>query len=161
MKIWSALPLAVLLGLAGCQSQSPPVTHVVICWLKKPGDEADRQRLIDEAEKLRSIPGMVTLTAGRPIKSARPVVDWSYDVAFVMTFKDEAALHSYEKNPVHLRAVNDVLRPLTAKLTIYDIRRGQAGASPTKQAGASTAPAQENSSQDSSQTTGSSAATKP
>jgi hypothetical protein len=132
----------LIFTITACQSHPPQVTHVVICWLKTPGSETDRQRLIDESEKLKPIPGLVTLTAGRPIKSARPVVDSTYDVAFVMTFKDEAALHSYEKNPIHLRAVNDVLRPLTAKLTIYDIRNGKAGVLTQKRVGAATAPAQ-------------------
>ena len=136
-----ALALAFTLACCSCQSQPPQVTHVVICWLKTPGSETDRQRLIDESEKLKQIPGLVTLTAGRPIPSSRAVVDSTYDVAFVMTFKDEAALFSYEKNPIHLRAVNDVLRPLTAKLTIYDIRNAKAGEPVQKWAGASTAPA--------------------
>ena len=146
MRIASiALTIGLFLTLSSCQSQPPQVTHVVVCWLKTPGKEADRQRLIDESEKLKQIPGLVTLTAGRPITSPRPVVDSSYDVAFVMTFKDEAALRAYEKNPVHQRAVNDVLRPLTAKLVIYDIRRGQAGEKQQNRAGANAAaPAQEN-----------------
>jgi hypothetical protein len=132
------LLLASLTALVSCQSQPPQVTHVVICWLKSPGKEADRQRLIDESEKLKQIPGLVSLTSGRPISSQRAIVDSTYDVAFVITFKDEAALRSYERNPIHLRAVNDVLRPLAARLLIYDIRRGQAGAPVMNWAGAAT-----------------------
>ena len=141
MRIMSiGLALGSLLALTSCQSQPPQVTHVVICWLKSPGKEADRQRLIDESEKLKQIPGLVSLTAGRPIATSRPVVDSTYDVAFVITFQDLAALRAYEKNPIHLRAVNDVLRPLTAKLVIYDIRRGRAGEQQMNWAGASTQP---------------------
>jgi hypothetical protein len=141
MRIALVCAVIVTSALSACTSQPPQVTHVVICWLKKPGNEADRQRLIDESEKLKQIPGLLSLTAGRPISSPRPVVDASYDVAFVMTFKDEAALRAYEKNPIHVRAVNDVLRPLAGKLVIYDIRRAEAGAGAKKGAGATKTPA--------------------
>jgi hypothetical protein len=130
MRITAAVltAVALMLSLVGCQSQPPQVTHVVICWLKNPGREADRQRLIDEADKLKEIPGVVSLVSGRPIVSPRQIVDSTWDVAFVFTFKDEDALNAYLRNPMHLRAVNDILRPLAAKMIIYDIRRGEAGA---------------------------------
>lgn len=134
------LILACLACLVSCQSQSPQVTHVVICWLKTPGDAAARGRLIAESEKLKKIPGLISLTAGRPIPSNRPIVDSSYDVAFIMTFKDEKALRDYEKNPIHTKAVSEVLRPLTAKQLIYDIRRTTSN-SAKERAGATTTPA--------------------
>jgi hypothetical protein len=129
MRIASLIVAASLMFfIVGCQSQPPQVTHVVFCWLKTPGKEADRQRLIDEADKLKQIPGVVALVSGRPIVSNRQIVDSTWDVAFVFTFKDEDALNAYLRNPMHLRAVNDVLRPLAARMIIYDIRRGEAGA---------------------------------
>ena len=118
--------LTLLCVLAGsCQMISPPapVTHVVICWLKSPGNETDRQKIIDETEKLRKIPGVVSVTAGRAIPSTRPVVDSSFDVGIVITFRDEAALHAYETNPIHLKARDEVLRPLAGKLVVYDIKK--------------------------------------
>ena len=108
---------------AGQVSHSPPVTHVVICWLKSPGDESARQRVIDETQTFRQIPGVIRVTAGRPIPSTRPVVDSSYDVGIVITFQDEAALQAYETNPIHVKARDEVLRPLTGKLVIYDIKK--------------------------------------
>jgi len=104
-----------------CQSHpSATVSHVVICWLKSPGDEAARQRIIDASQDLRKIPGVVSVTAGHPIPSTRPVVDSSYDVGIIITFRDEAALRAYETNSIHVKARNEILRPLTAKLVIYD-----------------------------------------
>ena len=114
----------LLLCIVGCASK-PTVTHVVICWLKTPGDETARQTLIDWSYKLKEIPGVVSITAGRPIPSTRPVVDSTYDVAFVMQFRDEQALQAYEVHPNHKKAVSEVLRPLTAKVLVYDIKRGE------------------------------------
>ena len=115
---------ALLLAcLAGCASRGQ-VSHVVIYWLKNPGDETARQRIIDESAKFKEIPGVVRVTAGRAIPSTRPVVDSTWDVGFVITFKDEAALRAYDVHPIHKQAVS-VSRPLTAKLLIYDIKRGE------------------------------------
>src|SRR5687767_14356790 len=99
---------SLLLCIVGCASK-PTVTHVVFCWLKTPGDETARQTLIDWSYKLKEIPGVVSITAGRPIPSTRPVVDSSYDVACVMQFRDEQALQAYEVHPKHKKAVSEVL----------------------------------------------------
>lgn len=105
-------------------AKSATVNHVVLCWLKQPGNEADRQKIINTSDEFRKIPGVVSVTAGRPIPSTRPVVDSTFDVGIVIAFTDEAALHGYDTNPIHKKAVSDVLKPLTAKLLIYDIKRG-------------------------------------
>ena len=116
-----------MLWTLGCQSPPPPqVTHVVICWLKHPGDAVDRQKLIDTSYKLRQIPGVMNVTAGRSIASTRPTVDSTYDVAVIFTFANEKALRAYEQNPLHKKAVSEVLIPLTAKVVIYDVKRGDA-----------------------------------
>jgi hypothetical protein len=120
----SLLFLTCLLAFS-CRATQPPgtVSHVVIVWLKSPGDETSRQRIIEETERLRAIPGVVSVTSGRPVPSTRPVVDSTFDVGIVITFKDEAALRAYESNPIHLNARNEVLRPLASKFLIYDIKK--------------------------------------
>ena len=116
-----------LLSLASCRSTAigPPrgsVTHVVVCWLKQPGDEAARQRIVDASYGFRAIPGVLHVAAGRALPSDRPVVDDGFDVAVVMTFEDEAALRAYDAHPLHQRAVADTLRPLVDRLIIYDLQ---------------------------------------
>jgi hypothetical protein len=122
--------LIALLIVGGCQAHQAPakdakpqaaVTHVVLCWLKMPGDEAGRRRIIETTQTLKSIPGVVSVTAGRAMPSTRPVVDSSFDVGIVITFTDESALRAYDQHPTHKRAVETVLRPLVAKLLVYDI----------------------------------------
>ena len=114
----------VLFAATGCSMNRPKaqISHVVVAWLKNPGDEAARQRIIDETEKFRQIPGVVDITIGRPVPSTRPVVDSTWDIAAVITFKDEAYLRAYDEHPIHKKAVSEVSRPLTAKVLIYDIR---------------------------------------
>jgi hypothetical protein len=48
-------------------------------------------------------------------------VDDSFDVGLVMRFANQADLSAYEKHPMHVKAVNEVLKPLAAKLLVYDV----------------------------------------
>jgi hypothetical protein len=113
--------------IVGCAAHHPSsghfdtVNHVVVCWLKHPGDASARQELIDQSKAFEGhIPGLIHVSAGEMLPSTRPTVDSSYDVAIAMVFRDEASLRSYEKNPVHQRAVRETLQPRVSKLVIYD-----------------------------------------
>ena len=108
----------------GCQPQAR-VTHVVVCWLKTPGDASARQQLIVDSKSFTRIPGIVAVSAGAVLPTTRPSVDSSFDVAIVMKFRDEAALASYGQHPVHLAAVERTLKPLVAKYVIYDYVEGR------------------------------------
>lgn len=70
--------------------------------------------------QLRSLPGVVSVELGPCLPNKRPVVDNTYDVAFIMTFRNEADLHAYEVNPDHVKLVQEVLKPLTRKIVVYD-----------------------------------------
>lgn len=117
--------IALFLATAGCQGMSGrregQVNHLVICWLKQPGDEKSRQELIDASKSFeKTIPGVVRVTAGYPLPSTRPVVDSSYDVGIVMIFRDEAALRVFEHHPAHMEAVDKTLKPLVQRFVVYD-----------------------------------------
>lgn len=96
------------------------VAHVVVVWLKRHGNAEDQSKLIAAAKSLKSIDGVLSVDVGTMLPSKRPIVDSTYDVAVVFRFSDEKSLRAYEKNPVHLRAVKEVLKPLSSKLLIYD-----------------------------------------
>jgi hypothetical protein len=120
--------LTLLVSMSACTSARkdarPPsgtVAHVVVCWLKQPGDEAARQAMIDRSREFATLPGVVRVTAGRAIPSDRPTVDSSYDVAVLITFRDRAALQAYDVHPIHRKAVAEVLKPLAAKVVLYDL----------------------------------------
>lgn len=110
---------------AGCAAQPPShapgqVQHVVIVWLKETGNAEHRRRLIEASRELATIPGVVRIAAGEPLPKSRPMEDDSYDVAVVFTFESRAALASYQVHPEHKRATEEVLRPLTRRIVVYD-----------------------------------------
>ncbi len=61
------------------------------------------------------------LSVGQPLPSERPVVDDSFDVGLVMRFANAQDLSTYEKHPVHVQAVKEILQPIAKKLLVYDV----------------------------------------
>ena len=104
--------------LIGCQQSR--VTHVVVAWLKEPGNQQQQQQLIDLSKTFKAIPGVVDVTAGRTLPSTRPVVDTSYDVAIVIRLTDREALQTYTKHPIHVEAAEKTFNPLVERFVIYD-----------------------------------------
>ena len=119
------LPLLGLCMLPACSisiqvGKSPQLKHVVVAWLKDHGNATQRRQLLDTGEKLKSIPGLRSLSMGECLPSPRPIVDSTYDVAFIMTFRNAAAMQKYLMHPLHEQAVREVLKPLTKKILVYD-----------------------------------------
>lgn len=115
--------LCVALG-ACTQARPTPAAleHVVIVWLKEPGNAAHRNTIIAASEILRSIPGVLDLKSGRVVASERAIVDSTFDVALLISFPDQAALDAYLVHPLHVRLVNETLKPLVAKIRVYDFQ---------------------------------------
>lgn len=128
-RTFHTLAASLMLGLVSCSTTiAPPapagtVDHLVLVWLKRPGNEQDRNALREAGDRLRSIPGIVFLDHGTPLASGRPVVDDSFDVGFVMRFKSQEALATYEPHPDHMKEVENVIKPLSRKVVVYDIIR--------------------------------------
>ena len=119
--------LLALLWLLACRplhvsadGDNQPLRHVVIAWLKEPGDSAAQNRIIAASQTLRTIPGVLSLQAGTAIASERPIVDSSFDVALVISFTDQAALDSYLTHPLHVQLVETTLKPLVERVLVYD-----------------------------------------
>ncbi|MEN3943687.1 Dabb family protein [Prosthecobacter sp. SYSU 5D2] len=127
ISIFSFTALAFLASCTSCPlghktTAKGKVEHVVLIWLKNPGDAKDRAAVIAAGKKFqREIPQVEHLSVGTPLASERPVVDDSFDVGLVMRFANAADLAIYEKHPVHVQAVNDVLKPAAKKLLVYDV----------------------------------------
>ncbi len=97
------------------------VHHVVVCWLKEPGNEEARQKIIELSRTFRDIPGVREVKAGQVLPSERALVDGSFDIAVIMTFDSRQALDEYIVHPRHAEAVQNVFRPLAGKIVVYDI----------------------------------------
>ncbi len=107
----------------GCKTTAKgKVEHVVLVWLKRPGNAADRATVIGAAKMFQAeISQIQHLSVGPAVASERPVVDDSFDVGLVMRFNSKADMDAYEKHPVHVNAVKQTLLPLAKKLLVYDI----------------------------------------
>jgi hypothetical protein len=121
--------LGGMLSLASCAKvlyaplyQTGTISHVVVITLKNHGSQADRMKLIDAARDLRKISGVFDVEVGTVLPSDRPVVQSDYDVAMVVTFRDESYMKKYLNDPIHLRLVKEVLDPLAdpTKTKVYD-----------------------------------------
>jgi hypothetical protein len=125
MKHLSALLAAAL--LASCATIAPPakpgtVDHVVLVWLKRPGNAQDKQALVELGGELRAIPGIRFLDSGTALPSERPTVDDSFDIGYVMRFDSPAALEAYAVHPLHVKAKEELVR-LSNRILVYDVTR--------------------------------------
>lgn len=96
------------------------INHVIIAWLKEPGNAMARRRFIEVTKSFSRLPGVVTNQAGKVLISDRAIVDSSFDVAAVITFESKQALSNYLQHPVHKKALEQVLQPLVKKIVVYD-----------------------------------------
>ena len=107
-------------GLAG--GPDSRIVHVVLVWLKDPGNAEHRTRIIEATRSFSVIPGVEEIRVGGPVPSERATVDDSFDVGLYMVFSSKAALDAYAVHPLHQEAQQSVLRPLVAKVLVYDFR---------------------------------------
>ena len=112
--------------LAGCMTveKAGPseIHHVVLCWLKEPGNAAHRRKIIETSRTFEHIPGVRSLSVGEVIHSDRPIVDDSFDVAISITFATKADMQEYLHHPIHTEAVDGILKPLIQKIVVYDFK---------------------------------------
>ena len=118
--------MGLVLALSACAGPRPVsetvprVHHVVLCWLKDPDSEADRHTLIEASRSLRNIPGVRELHVGPSLPSERAIVDDSFDVGLYFRFDSVEAMQRYLHHPDHVRAVRQVIAPLTRQLRVHD-----------------------------------------
>ena len=96
------------------------LNHIVLCWLKKPGDRENIEKIIAMTKSFQSIPGVLDAQAGRVVLSDRKIVDDSFDVGILIQVQDEAALQQYLDHPRHQKAKDEILLPLIEKVLVYD-----------------------------------------
>lgn len=107
------------------QSQSQPqaetsLVHVVLVWLKEPGNAEHRQQIIQGTQRLRQIPGVLDLHVGEVISSDRPVVEDSYDVGIYLRFANAEDLQAYLTHPMHVNTVKTQFLPIMERYQVMD-----------------------------------------
>jgi len=105
---------------AGTGASNQKITHVIIVWLKKPGDAVQRQRFVDASRKLNNLPGIINRHVG-VIKSGHGHgQDTGFDVAVSVTLENQQALDTYMNSPVHQQIIKKQLAPLIRKMVTYN-----------------------------------------
>ena len=121
-----AVALVAAMFLTGCATAPQPARagklyHVGLVWLKEPGNPEHRQKIIEAAHSFaRAIPEVQFLSVGQSPPSTSPYVDDSFDICLVMRLEDKAALDRYGIHPVHQKAAQEVVLPLSQKILFYD-----------------------------------------
>ena len=122
----TAASSAALLPLAGTLSmEAKPKNmknlflHQVYFWLKNPGNEADRAKLVECLKTLTAIKTIKSYHLGITAGSSRDVVDGSFDISWLNVFKDRAAQDAYQIDPIHLKFIDDY-KHLWDRVIVYD-----------------------------------------
>jgi len=116
------LTILLLLITTLLTAQETTLTHVVLCWMDSTVSEESIDSLIVESKELAEIPGIINITAGRPVPSERPIVDDSFSFGITMTFSSLEEMNTYLTDERHTQFVSTRVKPRLAKLLIYDIQ---------------------------------------
>ena len=101
---------------------SETIEHIVIIWLKQPGNTQAQDTVIKASQALKTIPGVISLRSGKAVPSQRTIVDSSYDVALIISLINQAALDAYLVHPTHRKLLEEIMKPLVDRIRVYDVR---------------------------------------
>jgi hypothetical protein len=121
----SLLLLLLVCNIAAADFTVRGVVHTVYLWLKNPGNQQERQRLLTATDRLRTIPGVREIRFGEVIASGRDIVDDSFDVGIYFYFSDVAAMNRYLVHPLHKQVVEQDIKPLVERIVVYDFHDAQ------------------------------------
>ena len=113
---WLALPMEN--AFAG---QDGKVSHIVIVWLKEPGNQARRNDFVTASRQLNDLPGVISRHVGVVMPSDRGIVDDTFDVAITVTLENRQALKAYMEHPRHKKILEETIKPLVNRVVAYDI----------------------------------------
>ena len=124
MKYFIATFLILTVGcVSNHQSErEQALSHIVLCWLKEPGNTDHRYQIIEVSKTFTKIPGVLDVRVGKVIESNRSIVDDSFDVGILVVVLDAKRLQEYLDHPIHQNAKRDVLLPLVEKVLVYDFQ---------------------------------------
>ena len=96
------------------------VSHVVVVWLKEPGNAQMREKFVNISRSLENLPGVLSRHVSVVIPSDRPKVDDTFDAAVTVTFENTQALKNYMKNKKHKDMLHKQLKPLVNRVVVYN-----------------------------------------
>ena len=111
----------LMLVTSSVRAEPSAVYHTVVFWLKTDTPTTAVNEIVRSVKGLEDLDMVDQVFVGKPIPSDREVVDDSFSLAFTMTFKDEAALLAYNKDPQHKKSSENTLK-YVLRGVIYDYK---------------------------------------
>ncbi|MBC7892555.1 MAG: Dabb family protein [Sphingobacteriaceae bacterium] len=93
--------------------------HHVYFWLKNPGSEADKAKLLEGLDKLAKVPTIRMVHIGSPAPTTRSVIERSYAVSWLCFFDNLEEEEIYQTHPIHLKFIEDYGH-LWERVIVYD-----------------------------------------
>ena len=93
--------------------------HHVFFWLKNPESQEDKQKLIAGLQKLTKAKTIESAHIGVPANTNRDVIERSYQVSWLLVFKNDADQADYQTDPIHLKFIEECSM-LWEKVVVYD-----------------------------------------
>ena len=122
LLVQGLIVLLVMISAGQCVAgEENQVSHIVLVWLKQPGNTEMRKQFVAASRSLNNLPGIVNRHVGVVLPSNRKIVDDSFDVAVTVTLKDKNALKAYLEHPRHKQVLKEKLKPLVGKIVAYDM----------------------------------------
>ncbi len=113
------------LGLGAASVEGEPAQlrnkfiHHVFFWLKNPDSQVDKQKLIAGLQKLTKAKTIESAHIGVPAATNREVIERSYQVSWLLVFKNDADQEVYQSDPIHLNFIEECSM-LWEKVVVYD-----------------------------------------
>ena len=95
-------------------------SHVVIFWTDPAQPNAVAELMAGAEEYLKPIPGVLQFHVGKMVRSHRPVVDQTYQVALNLVFPTKQAQDDYQAHPQHVEFVEKVFKRVCQRVVVYD-----------------------------------------
>jgi stress responsive alpha/beta barrel protein len=115
----SAVVPSVAAGSIDNFAEKPMFVHHVYFWLKNSDSKEDKARLLEGLSHLSKVSSIKMFQIGVPAATNRDVIDRSYAVSWLAIFDDQLSQDSYQKDPIHLKFVDDC-SSLWSKVIVYD-----------------------------------------
>jgi len=94
--------------------------HHVFFWLKNPASGDDRQKLVHGLRRLKEAETIKSIHIGMPASTpVREVIDHSYDVSLLLTFKSIEDHNIYQEHPIHQEFIESCAH-LWKTVRVYD-----------------------------------------
>ena len=117
--IMSGLGLGAAAVDEGAAQLKSRFIHHVFFWLKNPESQEDKQKLIAGLQKLTKAKTIESAHIGVPANTNRDVIERSYQVSWLLVFKNDADQEVYQTDPIHLKFIEECSM-LWEKVVVYD-----------------------------------------